>query len=104
MPWEYWLCIAASVALGPIFFGWMTTDKDLFRFNWEEIHHLYFGYLAVVVAAIHWMWWPKWVSALVLVLGAVTFADDVYEHHRQAKEPDYQSPLHRLFVWLWGLF
>ena len=40
-------------------------------------------------------WWP------VQVIGIAIIAEDAYQHWRQKKEPNYLSPLHRAYVWVY---
>jgi hypothetical protein len=69
-------------------------------------HHAYLGaalmlggFLAVVFTG-----WPLWVCLEIVFVGVVIFADDLYQHARQRKDPAYRSPLNRLYaVTLWRI-
>lgn len=53
-------------------------------------HHFYIGLV------LSWTpWWP------VQVIGIAISADDAYQHWRQKKEPEYLSPLHNAYVWVY---
>lgn len=67
-------------------------------FRIDEFHHSYLGPPLVIVG-----WWT---SPWVMFVGVVLTADDTYQHWRQTwcAEPEYRSPLHRLFgATLWRL-
>jgi len=75
-----------------------------FAFNKDELHHLYYGWLMVVIAPIHLTRWPEWVVWTVYVLGYWLIVDDWVQHYRQKKDPFYKSFLHRIFARLWITF
>lgn len=91
--------------LGLAMFFWMNRDKKHFRFDIDEVHHAYYGWLILWIAPLHLRLLRA--GALftgMMLVGIVLVWDDIYQHHRQAREPDYQSPLHKLlrfFRWVW---
>ena len=70
-------------------------------FNWKEVHHLYYGIVLLIVGAVLWHllsgWWLL-VTAPCFVFGVWFSGDDLYQHVRQIKQPEYASSLHRWFV------
>jgi len=88
------------------------------RANWKEPHHLYWGFLGVLLSlwGIHSCFVLneltsgilaqfKWVAPMLIGIEVVAgwiwfyvFCDDVYQHHRQVKEPSYHSPVHNWYV------
>lgn len=75
-----------------------------FRFDKDEIHHFYGGWLMTIVAPIHLTVWPDWVVWTVYGLGFWLMADDWYQHYRQVKDPEYRSLWHRILWRLWLVF
>ena len=82
------------------------------RANWKEAHHLYWGILGVLMS-----WWgvvsclqlnellggilAPILVAIEVVAGLIWFyvaLDDIYQHHRQVKEPRYHSPVHNWYI------
>jgi hypothetical protein len=82
-------------------------DKPYFRFNICQIHHLYYG-IALMAMAI---FFGGWVRLALAAVGAIVFADDLYQHIMQGyalRGKDYVSPLARLALpiyrtraWAW---
>ena len=74
----------------------MAKDKDGF----VGFHH---GYLGLVLMLIGFILvftpLPFIVSLITMILGLVIFLDDYYQHYKQRTNPDYQSWLHKLYVW-----
>ncbi len=65
------------------------------RINWREAHHLYIGILLLIIGLyckLH----------ILATAGTVLIIDDLYQHYRHVRQPDYKSPVHQLFVWLWS--
>ena len=67
------------------------------RITWLQPHHLYAGILLMALA----FWIGGNLGGMIFLIGLYLAIDDLYQHWRQVKQPDYQSPIHRLFVWLW---
>ena len=74
------------------------------------VHHWQFGVAAIALGIWLHQWW-------LVALGVYLVADDIYQHWRQEqpieiewhggtfgkeKHPDYRSPVHRLYVYLFG--
>jgi len=93
-----------TIVSGGAFSLWMNKRTDLFRFDIDEVHHLYWGILLLSMAPAHVGVWPLWVIASVAVIGAVTAMDDIIQHHIQVHDPSYRSPIHRIFEHLWLIF
>jgi len=73
----------------------------ILRFNPWESHHLYWGIIAMGVAyalspSTPWVCCGS-VSFWLYVIGALTALDDLYQHRRQVKEPEYHSPIHKMY-------
>lgn len=90
--------------LGLAVFIWMNKDKKNFRFNIDEVHHAYYGWLVVWILPFHHRLIPLWVYIPILFVGFLLLFDDFGQHRRQSYDPDYQSPIHRLlrffeFIW-----
>lgn len=60
------------------------------------VHHLYYGLLLMLVAAL-WIHEPT-TFLVVYYLGFVCYLDDHLQHLIQIKHPDYHSPVHNLTV------
>jgi len=46
----------------------------------------------------------KRIALVIIALGALIFADDVFQHYMQYTDPSYRSPLHKLYgatFWKW---
>lgn len=66
----------------------------------KGFHHAYLGLATMIVGFL--LIWALWPAALaVMAIGFYVFADDVYQHIRQRREPEYQSPLHRMHDYLY---
>ena len=64
--------------------------------DFKGVHHFYLGLVFVLVG--FFLIWVHWIpSTILMVSGTVMLWDDFYQHTRKRKEPEYQSPLHRLF-------
>lgn len=69
-------------------------------------HH---GYLALVMMAVALLlsiftMANGWFCAGLYTFGNWVLVDDLYQHLRQRKEPEYRSPLHRFYgrtIWQW---
>lgn len=75
----------------------------LLRIKWREAHHLYVGialFVLVLVLGIRQAWSEWWCFALGMA-GLLLAWDDIYQHWRQMREPEYRSPGHRAFQWAW---
>jgi vacuolar-type H+-ATPase subunit I/STV1 len=64
----------------------------------REMHHGYAGWLVALLGRLL----GGWVGFVLFALGVVAWADDTYQHWRQLHEPDYRSPLHRGYGWLYA--
>ena len=74
------------------------------RINWREKHHLYWGALILVAGVLMYRLGlaPSWAGCLVALTGLYLMADDLYQHWRQVDDPDYHSPVWRLWARLHG--
>ena len=61
------------------------------RLKWLQGHHLYIG-IGIMILALYTPF-----PLPIALLGAYISGDDVFQHHRQVKEPSYHSPLHRFY-------
>ena len=71
------------------------------RWNPREAHHLYWGLICVFVALVASFFaplWAFWIIWPVYIIGVLMILDDLYQHMRQVKEPDYHSPIHQIYV------
>jgi hypothetical protein len=60
------------------------------------VHHAYLGLFLMLLGFLCiWVFYPL---SILAIIGIFVFIDDFYQHLRQRKQPDYASPLHRLFV------
>jgi len=60
------------------------------------VHHAYLGLFLMLIGFLAiWVFYP---SAILIIIGIFVFLDDAYQHLRQRSNPEYASPLHRLFV------
>ena len=57
---------------------------------WREWHHAYIG-IVLTFSTTPW----------VALVGVLILADDAWQHTKQTWEPSYESPLHRLYVWVY---
>lgn len=67
------------------------------------VHHAYLGlFLALIGFVLVWV--LPMLAFVLTVCGLAVFADDFYQHFLQRKEPEYQSPLHRIYCkYLWPI-
>ena len=77
----------------------------ILRFNWRESHHLYWGALVVVAGVLmqRYQLPPSDLGILVALIGAYLMADDLYQHWRQIKQPEYRSPVWKLWARINGV-
>ena len=70
------------------------------RINWAESHHLYWSLILMALAG-PWMRSDDLVVFCIAyaleALGLAVAVDDVYQHHRQVKDPAYHSPVHNWY-------
>ena len=64
------------------------------RMDFKEAHHLYWG--VVMALVFGWLKMP-----VLCVIGVLIALDDVYQHAKQVKNPDYHSPIHRAYGWFY---
>ena len=63
----------------------------------KGFHHFYIG-IALCLISFFAIWTKFYVvSCPVLALGFWLVADDIYQHNRQLKDPEYRSFLHRFY-------
>ena len=62
-------------------------------------HHFYIGMFLILVSFILRIkrWGQRVVVIVLFLLGYIISVDDFYQHIRQQIEPEYHSPLHRLY-------
>jgi len=72
----------------------------------REWHHGYVGLAALAGSFVYVLAVdrPHWIAALVWLAGLWLLADDAYQHWRQHYEPDYRSPVNRLWGWMLRYF
>ena len=65
------------------------------RFNPYETHHGYYGIALMLLAWVlsSYTTWSLW----MYMAGVVLFLDDLYQHIRQGREPEYHSPIHQIY-------
>ena len=72
------------------------------KLRWEprQAHHMYWGAILVILGIVSpiCMDIPPICVVLLCVIGVALVLDDIYQHWRQVKEPEYHSPVHRLYV------
>ncbi len=68
----------------------------LIRFNWKEKHHLYWGVVVWIVANVLDRFGVPFMLAFKIV-GVLLVVDDMWQHWRQVKDPNYRSPVWRLW-------
>lgn len=72
--------------------------------DFKGVHHSYLG-LFLSLIGFWCIWVSLWIAIPLMGIGQWLFYDDVYQHIRKQKEPDYHSPVHRLFgliyKWSW---
>ncbi|MBC8490538.1 MAG: hypothetical protein H8D45_31370 [Bacteroidetes bacterium] len=82
---------------------WMYESKS-FKFSIDHQHHYYFGWVCVGFA---WLLYcldrPLWLVLTLAMAGLWAVIDDMYQHHKQVKYPNYYSPLHKMnpLYWIW---
>ncbi len=69
------------------------------------VHHAYFGLIALIICwiVIFKMEGGKKRDRIVWTLGLFglwMISDDLAQHWRQADDPHYHSPVHRIYVWV----
>ena len=72
------------------------------RFNKDEIHHLYYGWILASVIFFH----VKYIQVGIIpyIVAFWMIEDDKEQHVRQYLNPDYRSFLHKLFEKIWIVF
>jgi hypothetical protein len=69
--------------------------------GFKGIHHGYLGLALILIGfLLVFTSLPFIISLVCVILGILIFADDYWQHYKQKKNPKYQSPLHRFYVWL----
>jgi len=61
-----------------------------------EIHHFYWGIILLVIGFILIFYAPVF-GIILSILGLILVIDDEYQHYRQRRQPEYRSPIHRLY-------
>ena len=64
--------------------------------DFKGVHHMYLG-LFIELVGFFFIWITLWVAIPLLVAGQWLIWDDTYQHVRKRWEPEYRSPVHRLF-------
>lgn len=64
------------------------------RFSYREIHHLYYGYVFILMGCVV----GEYVGVFLIGVGLWIAIDDVYQHYVQVENPRYISPLGRMFL------
>jgi hypothetical protein len=73
-----------------------------FKMRWQplSVHHFWWGWLLMAPAS-HWTRSDDLlvycVAYAVFCLGGYITLDDVYQHHRNVKHPEYHSPIHNFY-------
>ena len=67
-------------------------------------HHFYLGIALAVVGFI--LMGASWyyVGLFTILTGLLVIIDDVWQHFKQRVDPDYHSPLHRLYEAIYSKF
>ena len=64
-------------------------------------HHFYWGIILDFIAFLWLCYSPRYHAfgyVPLFIVGTLIVVDDMYQHHRQKREPDYTSPVHD---WYW---
>ena len=86
----------ALVLLGLIGIFWLQAVLTIGVFfvkgtHRPQVHHFYFGAVAVVFSHSPWLW----------PVGLLFALDDAVQHTIQERHPSYLSPLHRAYEWVY---
>jgi len=70
----------------------------------KGFHHLYAGILVLLVGFLL-LWSHKIIAVILMAAGMLVMLDDIHQHIIQVfLEPEYRSPLHRLYgKYLWNI-
>ena len=69
----------------------------------KGVHHFYIGLiLGLIGFLLIFTPCPAWIVWTLIGLGLILMLDDAYQHLRQRKEPEYHSPIHRLYGWFYS--
>jgi 4-hydroxybenzoate polyprenyltransferase len=70
--------------------------------NWfKGYHHFYTGIILAIAGFVLMGNGWYWTGLFVIAVGIIVILDDVWQHFRQKNNPEYHSPLHRLYVYIW---
>ena len=71
----------------------------------KGFHHFYIG-MDLIWLAFYLLVFEQIeiISDVMLSIGIVLCADDWYQHWRQLKQPEYRSPLHKLYGYFYARF
>ena len=62
-----------------------------------KFHHYYLGLMLLIVSFIILATGHNTIAIILFLIGEIAVLDDFYQHFRQNHEPNYHSPLHRLY-------
>lgn len=79
-------------------------NTEEYKLNLWEVHHFYWALISCLAG---WFWiflspWQGWVGLLLGSLGSWWLLDDLWQHWRQRREPEYRSPVHRIWIRMLG--
>ena len=66
------------------------------------IHHFYLGIVILLLGFYGLFYWNPNILLIVIIIGLIIIADDIYQHYRQLYDINYHSPLHKLYVNTFG--
>ena len=66
--------------------------------NFKGWHHGYMGAIIMILGLVSVFFINRNVSAVIFIIGTIIVFDDFFQHYMQASDPEYHSPLHRLYV------
>jgi len=71
--------------------------------DFKGVHHFYLGLFLDLIGFL-FIWVTLWVAITLLIIAQWLVIDDTWQHIRKRSNPEYESPVHRLFklIYKWN--
>jgi len=87
---------SVAIFIGGLLLFWHMDVSSFFKFDIDEVHHAYYGWMILWMAPLHYRIMEHWIYWTLMAIGLILLIDDLWQHHRQVKNANYRSFIHRL--------